>query len=157
MGHPQNLKVRVPASDACAGADSAQMGQSEQYPRARDDGAHQGRVRCPEGPSLEPVGRLISASVVGPKGPTSLLQEWKTRSQTTCSKQQKKVLLRDLLDSPTFRPWIVSSLSNGLNNPADILANEDDQFFAVQALTDGSCHPVGNPERVFYRNYSDDS
>ena len=40
----------------------------------------------------------------------------------------EKVLLRDLLDSPTFRPWIVSSLSNGLNNPADILANDDDQF-----------------------------
>jgi hypothetical protein len=37
-GTPPESEGTCPASDACIGVDSAQMGQSEQYPRARDDG-----------------------------------------------------------------------------------------------------------------------
>lgn len=50
----------------------------------------------------------------------------------------EKVLLRDLLDSPTFQPWIVSALSNGLNlaHRTGALADDDDQFlqFKLQQM-----------------------
>ena len=52
----------------------------------------------------------------------------------------EKILLRDLLDSPTFRPWIVSALCNGVNTAYDLglsLDNEDDQFlqFKLKQMT----------------------
>lgn len=42
----------------------------------------------------------------------------------------EKVLLRDLLDSPTFQPWLVSALANGLNTAhlTGVQADDDDQF-----------------------------
>jgi len=42
----------------------------------------------------------------------------------------EKILLRDLLDSPTFQPWIVSALANGLNlaHRTGAEPDEDDQF-----------------------------
>jgi hypothetical protein len=45
-------------------------------------------------------------------------------------KAAEQIQLRDLLDSPTFQPWIVSALSNSTHNgnePGN-LTDEDDQF-----------------------------
>jgi hypothetical protein len=52
----------------------------------------------------------------------------------------EKILLRDLLESPTFRPWTVSALFNGINTAHDLrlsLDNEDDQFlqFKLKQMT----------------------
>ena len=46
-------------------------------------------------------------------------------------KGAENINLRDLLESPTLAPWLISSLSNGLNvayNLGSAVSNEDDQF-----------------------------
>ncbi len=42
----------------------------------------------------------------------------------------EKILLRDLLDSPTFQAWMVSALANGLNTAhlTGAQADDDDQY-----------------------------
>lgn len=46
-------------------------------------------------------------------------------------KGAENIQLRDLLESPALAPWLISSLSNGLNvayNLGSSVSNEDDQF-----------------------------
>lgn len=65
----------------------------------------------------------------GRKAPlTTTLMALKTPDNVLAAAEQ--VQLRDLLDSPTFLPWIVSALSNALNVAYDLgnLTSEDDQF-----------------------------
>lgn len=43
----------------------------------------------------------------------------------------EKILLRDLLESPSLRPWIISGLSNAVNSSyenGEALLSEDEEF-----------------------------
>ena len=68
-------------------------------------------------------------------------------------KGAENIQLRDLLESPALAPWLISSLSNGLNvayNLGSSVSNEDDQFLQFKLNQMLRAIPYPTRQRCFH-------